>query len=93
MKFIDNEKVEIRTIELMVRNTKNIAVEMELEDQIPIVQGTNEIKVTLIDGDNAELDEPTGKLKWRLRLGSKDSKKITFTYEIRYPKNKPVAGL
>ncbi len=93
VKFIDNEKIEIRTIELMVRNTKNIAIEMELEDQIPIVQGTNEIKVTLIDGDNAELDELTGKLKWRLKLGSKDSKKITFTYEIRYPKNKPVAGL
>jgi len=93
VKFIDNEKIEIRTIEIMVRNTKNIAIEMELEDQIPIVQGTNEIKVTLIDGDKAELDEPTGKLKWRLKLGSKDSKKITFTYEIRYPKNKPVAGL
>ena len=93
VKFIDNEKVETRTIELMVRNTKNIPIEMELEDQIPIVQGTEEIKVKLINSDDAELDELTGKLKWRVKLGVKDSKKITFTYEIKYPKNKPVAGL
>lgn len=93
VKFIDNEKVETRTIELMVRNTKNIPIEMELEDQIPIVQGTEEIKVKLLNSDDAELDELTGKLKWRVKLGVKDTKKITFTYEIRYPKNKPVMGL
>lgn len=93
VKFIDNEKVEIRTIEIAVRNTKGINVEMDLEDQIPIVQGTEEIKVNLIDSDKAELDEPTGKLKWHVKLGAKESKKITFTYEIRYPKNKPVNGL
>lgn len=93
VKFIDNEKIETRTIELMVRNTKNMALEMELEDQIPIVQGTEEIKVKLLHSDDAELDELTGKLKWRIKIGSKDTKKITFTYEIRYPKGKPVAGL
>lgn len=93
VKFIDNEKVETRTIELMVRNTKNMNIEMELEDQIPVVQGTEEIKVKLINSDDAELDELTGKLKWRVKLSSKDTKKITFTYEIKYPKNKPVAGL
>ncbi|MEI7977988.1 MAG: DUF4139 domain-containing protein [Bacteroidota bacterium] len=93
VKFIDNEKVETRTIELQVRNTKNIPIEMELEDQIPIVQGTEEIKVKLLSSDDAELDELTGKLKWRVKLGVKDMKKITFTYEIKYPKNKPVMGL
>ena len=93
VKFIDNEKIETRTIELMVRNTKNMALEMELEDQIPIVQGTEEIKLKLLHSDDAELDELTGKLKWRIKIGSKDTKKITFTYEIRYPKGKPVAGL
>lgn len=93
VKLIDNEKIETRTIELMVRNTKNMALEMELEDQIPIVQGTEEIKVKLLHSDDAELDELTGKLKWHVKIGSKDTKKVTFTYEIRYPKGKPVAGL
>ena len=92
-RFIDNDKVETRTIELEVRNTKNQTIEIEVEDQIPVVSGTNEIKVTLKDSDGAELDEPSGSLKWKLKLKPKEAKKIQFTYEIRYPKNKPVAGL
>jgi uncharacterized protein (TIGR02231 family) len=92
-KLIGEDKIETRTIELVVRNTKNIPIEIIIEDQIPIVQGTNDIKVTLLKGDGAELDEGTGKLKWNVKLGVKDSKKITFTYEIRHPKGKPVAGL
>lgn len=91
--FMDNDKVETRTIELTVRNTKNIAVEMALEDQIPVAQGGGEIKVKLLHGDGAELDEPTGLLKWKLKLNSKETKKVVFTYEVRYPKSKVVAGL
>jgi uncharacterized protein (TIGR02231 family) len=92
-KLMDNDKVEIRSIELVVRNTKNIPIELQLEDQIPVVAGTNEIKVTLVDGDGAELDEATGKLKWNLKLNSKESKKLVFTYEVKYPKSRPIAGL
>lgn len=91
--FMDNDKVETRTIELTVRNTKNIAVEMVLEDQIPVAQGNGEIKVKLLNSDGAELDEPTGLLKWKLKLNSKETKKVVFTYEVRYPKSKVVAGL
>lgn len=91
--FMDNDKVETRTIELTVRNTKGITVEMVLEDQIPVAQGNGEIKVKLLNSDGAELDEPTGLLKWKLKLNSKETKKVVFTYEVRYPKNKVVAGL
>jgi len=93
VKTIENERIETRSIELVIRNTKGISVLMNLEDQIPVSQNPNEIKVTLIDGDGANLDELTGSLKWNLKLGAKESKKITFTYEIKYPKNKQVYGL
>jgi len=94
VKSLENEKVETRSIEIVVRNTKNIPVVMNLEDQIPVVAGNApDIKVTLLDADGANLDESTGLLKWNMKLGSKESKKIVFTYEIRYPKNKPVYGL
>ncbi len=92
-KLVGDDKIETRTIELVVRNSKNIPIEIILEDQIPVVIGTNDIKVTLIKADGAELEEGAGKLKWNVRLGVKDTKKITFTYEIRHPKSKPVAGL
>ncbi|MFY8109424.1 MAG: DUF4139 domain-containing protein [Bacteroidia bacterium] len=93
VKMIDQEKVETRSIELLVRNSKNIPIEIKLEDQIPVVQGTEEIKVNLLDGDGAELDPLTGLLTWKLKLNSKESKKIIFTYEVRYPKGRTVANL
>ncbi|MCX6190051.1 MAG: DUF4139 domain-containing protein [Bacteroidetes bacterium] len=92
-KIIDDEKIETRSIELVVRNTKNIPIEIILEDQVPLVQGTNDIKVKVLKMDGATLEEATGKLTWNVKLGVKDSKKITFTYEIRHPKSKPIAGL
>ncbi len=91
--FIGEHKTETRTIEILVRNTKNIAVEIAVEDQIPVVHGTEEIKVVLVQSNGAIVDEPSGKLKWNLKLGSKETRKILFTYEIRYPKSKAIAGL
>ena len=90
--FVD-EKVETRTIEIVVRNTKGIPIEIQIEDQIPVVTGTNDIKVVLLKSDRATLDEASGKLTWNVKLKVKDSEKITFTYEIRYPKGKVLAGL
>ncbi|OYU96863.1 MAG: hypothetical protein CFE21_00825 [Bacteroidetes bacterium B1(2017)] len=93
VKTFENERIETRSIELIIRNTKSVAVEMNLEDQIPVAMNTNEIKVTLLDADGASLDESTGFLSWNLKMGAKETKKIVFTYEIRYPKNKVVYGL
>lgn len=91
--FIGDERVETRSIEIVVRNTKNIPVDIVIEDQIPVVHGTQEIKVELTDGAGASLDPATGLLRWNKKLGSKDSEKIVFTYEIRYPKGKGIVGL
>ena len=92
-KAYSDEKIETRTIELMVRNTKSIAIEVALDDQIPVKNGSNELKVDLLEGDGATLDEATGMLSWKLKLEPKESKKIKFTYQIRYPKGKTLAGL
>jgi uncharacterized protein (TIGR02231 family) len=92
-KILENDKVEIRTYEILVRNTKNQSVWMNLEDQIPVVTGTQEIKVNLLESDGAVLDEVTGLLTWKLKIASKETKKVRFTYEVRYPKDKLISGL
>lgn len=93
VKTLDNEKIETRTIEITVRNTKSQTIVLNIEDQIPISQNPNEIKVSLLSSDNAFFDEASGKLSWKLKLSPKETEKILFTYEIRYPKNKTVYGL
>lgn len=93
IKTLDNEKIETRTIELLVRNTKSQSIFMNLEDQIPISQNPNEIKVSIVDADGANLDEVSGLLRWKIKLSAKETKKISFTYEVKYPKNKTIFGL
>ncbi|MCC6720608.1 MAG: DUF4139 domain-containing protein [Bacteroidia bacterium] len=93
IKFINDEKIDRRTIEIIVKNTKNIPIDMLIEDQIPVVKGTNEIKVKLISSSNGELDENSGILKWDLKLKAKEQVKIKFEYEISYPKDKIIVGL
>lgn len=90
--FIEDQKVVTKTIEITVRNTKGITLDFEIEDQIPITNDPN-IKIKLIDGDKATYNEVTGKLTWKERIKSKETKKVRFTYEVRYPKDKFVSGL
>lgn len=90
--FIEDQKVVTKTIEITVRNTKGITLDFEIEDQIPISNDPN-IKIKLIDGDDATYNEVTGKLTWKKTIKSKETKKVRFTYEVRYPKDKFVSGL
>jgi len=92
-KILNDDKIETRTIEVVVHNTKGIPIDILIEDQIPVVRGTDQIKVVLLKNDGAEWDEATGRLKWNLKLKVKETKKLVFTYEIRYPKGKVLAGL
>ncbi|MFC2110922.1 DUF4139 domain-containing protein [Bacteroidota bacterium] len=83
------DKMKTITIELTVRNKKNQAVEITVEDQIPI-SGEEGIKV-LFDPDEVigeTYSKNSGKLSWELKLKPKETKKIKFTYTIKYPKDK-----
>jgi uncharacterized protein (TIGR02231 family) len=77
------------TIELVVKNNKTEAVELDLEDQVPISR-KEEIKVKMIDNGGGELNKNSGTLKWTLNLQPKEVKKITFTYTLEYDKHKNV---
>ncbi|MCB9251285.1 MAG: DUF4139 domain-containing protein [Flavobacteriales bacterium] len=91
--FFANDKIETRSIEIMIKNTKTMPVNFVIEDQIPVVKGSDEIVVELLDGDGAQLNEVTGILTWNCKLKANENKKIVFTYEIRYPKGKAISGI
>jgi uncharacterized protein (TIGR02231 family) len=59
--IIGNNKTDTRAIEITVRNTKSVAVDMLVEDQIPL-SSNNEIQVELLEKSNAQHDAKTGKL-------------------------------
>ncbi|NCX96668.1 MAG: DUF4139 domain-containing protein, partial [Chitinophagia bacterium] len=77
---------------IAVRNTRKQKATIEIEDQMP-VSNDKDIVVETIDNDKAEYDAPTGKMKWTLELQPGETKKITFSYSITYPKGKRINGL
>lgn len=89
---LGDDRVVTKTIEITIRNTKDIVLDFELEDQIPVSSDPN-IKVTLLGSDNAVYNELSGKLTWKMKIKSKDVRKVRFSFEVKYPKTKILNGL
>lgn len=82
-------KTEVFTYEISLKNNKKQAVEIDMKDQYPISR-VKEVEVTLTDNGNAEVDAETGIMEWKVKLQPGESKKIRFTYQIKYPKDKVI---
>lgn len=91
-KFIGTSQKESYAWEISIRNTKSEAIKISLEDQVPVSQNS-QIEITAIDLAGAKYNKETGKLSWDLNLQPNETKKIVFTYEVKYPKDKQVNGL
>ena len=84
--FIGNYKTEQRAYEISVRNTKNEAINLILEDQFPISK-MKEVSVDDKEASEAEINEETGKITWRKRLLPAKEQKFTLKYSVKSPKS------
>ncbi len=91
-KTIGGSQKESYTWEVSVRNTKAEAISITVEDQIPVSQN-KDIEVALLDKGNAQYNVATGKLKWELTLPPNETRKMTYKFEVKYPKDRQVTGL
>ena len=91
-KIVGEDKVKTVTYEITVRNTKSSSSTFNLQDQIPVSQN-KEVVVSLVEASGAVLSEDTGILNWKMNIKPKETKKITITYSIAFPKTKLLAGL
>jgi hypothetical protein len=80
-----NHIIQNLTFEISLRNTHPKAINIQLEDQIP-VSTQSSLKVELLDAGNAKFTEKDGKLSWELSLAPSETKKITFSYMVKYPR-------
>jgi uncharacterized protein (TIGR02231 family) len=91
-KLIGSNQKEAYAYEISVRNTKNIPVSILIEDQIP-VSSHSDIEVSEVSAEGATWDKSTGMLKWKVKLNAGEDKKVNYSFEVKYPKNKQVMGL
>jgi hypothetical protein len=85
-KLFSGKITEIRVIELEVKNNKNTSVNVKLKDVLPTTE-YEDIKIEILEIS----DQPTkiskdGIYHWKLQLGPKEKKIITYKYSVRYPK-------
>jgi hypothetical protein len=74
---------------ISVKNNRNQAVAIDLEDQIP-VSTIKEIEVNTVEISGATLYDNTGKTKWKMTLQPGETKSVVLTFSVKYPKNKQI---
>lgn len=88
-KVIGNDIERTYAYEISVKNLKANTIELVIEDQIPVTTN-GEIVIETINTDKANYDKTTGKLTWTVNLKTKATDKFTYSFKIKYPKDRNV---
>lgn len=88
-KLIGSKRKETQAYEIIVKNNRKLAIQIEIQDQVPVSQDS-EIETEITNISNAQQDLLSGKLVWNLNLEPGKSEKINLIYSIKYPKSKPL---
>jgi len=83
---------QVFTYELTVKNNKITTVDLLLKDQYPI-STAKEIEIKLEESSGAAINEESGILTWKISLKPGESKKLRFSYSVKYPKEMKIANL
>ncbi|MEZ4851375.1 MAG: DUF4139 domain-containing protein [Bacteroidia bacterium] len=78
--------------EITIRNNKSEAVNLTVEDQIPVSQN-KDITIELTEASGGVVDENSGKVTWDLQLKPGETRQLELSFEVKYPKNQPIQGL
>lgn len=85
--FFGSNKKELQTYEISITNNSKEQIVLLVEDQIPVSKQAD-LEVKLISQDQAIHQLESGKLSWNVSLEPKQLKKLRFSYELIYPKEK-----
>ena len=87
--FLSNYKTESRAYQITVKNNKSLPIKLTLQDHFPI--STNkEVTIDNQEAKDAQIDEKTQLITWKLNLASRTEKAQTFKYTVKYPKREVV---
>lgn len=91
-KRLGNKQERTYQYVLEVKNNRQQAVQLVVEDQIPIT-ANKEIEITDLQLAGAIHDQEKGLLRWTLELAPNQSRNLRYGFVVKYPANKTVSGL
>lgn len=90
VKYIGSNRKEVHAYQMVVKNNRKGAIDIEILDQLPVSQDSD-IEVSAEEISGALKNDLTGELKWEFKVAPNESKKIDLRFNVKYPKNKPVS--
>lgn len=78
--------------EISVTNNKKQAIEIIIEDQVPISQNSD-IEVEREELTGGSFDEQTGKVTWKVTVNPNETIQKQLRFNVKYPRKKFVSGL
>ena len=87
--FLGSNRIINKGYTVEIKNNKTSQITLSLEDRIPVSQN-KEIKVSDIETDDANYDDESGILSWKITLEPEQSMKKQFRYQVKYPKYKHI---
>lgn len=91
-KFLSSDIERIYAYEINVKNNKNTAINLTLEDLIPISKNEN-ISVEMLENGGGNFNAKTGILNWELKLNSNENIRKEFKFSVQYPSDKYIPNL
>lgn len=82
----NNRKV-VYSYEILIKNNRKNAINIDLEDQLPISQNS-EIVVEATELSKGQVNKDDGKVNWKFLVPAGESQKVIYTYTIKYPKSR-----
>lgn len=86
-RFLANNKIDARKFDIIVRNNKLHPINISVEDQFPI-STSKEIEIDDKEAKAAKIDSETQKIHWQFDIEPKKDVKASYSYSVKYPKDK-----
>ncbi|MCB0762330.1 MAG: DUF4139 domain-containing protein [Flavobacteriales bacterium] len=90
--MLGGKKKTTKAFEIKVHNTKNTAVKITIEDQIPLTQ-SGDIEVEVEETSGARYDAATGQLLWDMDIAAGETKSVMVRFSVKYPKKRVIGNL
>lgn len=85
-KVIGNSKKDTYQYEIVIRNNRDVPINIEVYDQIPVSRNS-EITVSADQITGAQYNIENGELKWKQLISSGSLATMELGYSVKYPKN------
>ncbi len=85
-KIIGDKKEKTMSYSIEAKNQKATEIDIIILDQLPITQN-GDIEIEKLDIGKATIDESTGIIQWKFSMKSKESRKMNFSYRVKYSKD------